>query len=129
MKQLLSLGLLLLGVSGCSSPADDIVKDQLKAMHDLIHYLDSIKDEQTAGAAVARITELDEHLQELERQIDGLALTPEQRERAYAKHARETALLAERLKRSWTQAGRNAGSVSFPMPRMPKEMNVDLTAP
>lgn len=121
--------MLLLAVSGCSSPADDIVKDQLKAMHDLIHYLDTVKDEPTAAAAAPKITELDERLQELERRMDGLALTPEQRQRAYAKHARETALLAERLKPSWTQAGRNAGSVPLPTPRIPKEMNVDLTEP
>ncbi len=93
MKKALVLGglaCLVIGVSGCGSEADQLLKEQIRAMNELA-------DAVEAKAPAAKVTELQDRLREITTKWKGLNLSDRARRDLLVRHQEELAKAGMRL--------------------------------
>ena len=93
MKKTLVLGglaWLVIGVSGCGSDSDQLIKDQIRAMNDLASALE-------AKAPPATVAALQNHLREVTDQVKALNLSDKARQELFVRHQQELAKAGMRL--------------------------------
>src|SRR5262249_25519644 len=87
----------LVGVSGCGSSADSLLKDQIKLMNDVADAMEK-GDE-------AKVKDLQKRMEELKKKLDELKLSDEEVKKAWEKHKDEFAAAKGRV----FQAGMKKG--------------------
>jgi hypothetical protein len=85
MKKVLTLGfslVLLCGLSGCGgSAAESILKEQLGLMNDITGYMETIKDDASADAAMPKIEKAIQRMKELEDKLKTIKMPSGEKKR------------------------------------------------
>jgi hypothetical protein len=104
MKKVSVLGcafVFLVGVSGCGSSPDSLVKDQIKNMNDMADAMEK-GDE-------AKLKELEKKSKDIEKKLDDLKLSDEEKKKLLEKHKDELGAALGRIMQATMKKGLGGG--------------------
>ncbi len=110
MKRLLVVGsalLLLIGVSGCSSPQDKIMDDMVKAMNEMADVMEGLKpnDPQAAMAALGKFADIAKRVAENEKKLNDLKLSDADKKKLEEKYKPKLEAAKKRIEAAAQKSG------------------------
>jgi hypothetical protein len=100
MKKLVLVGMALVlpvVVAGCSGGADSLLKQQISIMNDIAANLETVKDDASADAAIAKLDKQVDQLTDNMKKMKELKLSPEEQKKLMEKHKTEIENAGKRM--------------------------------